>query len=164
MQSFFKKKQQSKLPNENQEKLAFTIAGKIMDWQKRAALWLQGKSELIPEKWKWILLVLFLVLAGIRIGYFIAYSITDRGNPSFHFGNITPFQLPDATSKIVPVVSDKEFLRLRRFKMYMDSLARSPTGKKKAKELLSGHPGLMDSISIVEEMYRQQHSSLNKNH
>ena len=52
-------------------------------------------------------------------------------------------------------VSEAEYSRIKKFRMYMDSLARSPSGKILYKSITRHRPGLMDSVRFIENYYQQ---------
>jgi hypothetical protein len=51
-----------------------------------------------------------------------------------------------------PAFNTPEFDRIRAFKAYMDSLARSPTGRKLYDSINAARPHLVDSIAIVSQV------------
>lgn len=52
-------------------------------------------------------------------------------------------------------LSKAEYERIRKFRAYMDSLARSPSGRKLYDSITRRRPGLMDSIRFIEQYYQQ---------
>ena len=51
-------------------------------------------------------------------------------------------------------VSKAEFEKISRFRTYLDSLTRSPTGKKIHDSIAYNRPGLLDSLTVVENYYQ----------
>lgn len=51
-------------------------------------------------------------------------------------------------------ITKTELERIVRFRRYMDSLARSPTGKKGYDNILKHRPGLLDSLTTIENYYQ----------
>ncbi|KDN54667.1 hypothetical protein [Flavobacterium seoulense] len=51
-------------------------------------------------------------------------------------------------------VSKIEFDRVVRFRVYIDSLTISPTGKRTLDSIKNKHPGLLDSLAAVENYYQ----------
>ena len=52
-------------------------------------------------------------------------------------------------------VSEAEYSRIKRFRVYMDGLARSPAGKTLYDSIIHHRPGLMDSVWFIENYYQQ---------
>lgn len=50
-------------------------------------------------------------------------------------------------------MSKENYLKVHLFKEYMDSLARSATGKAVYDSILISRPGLMDSVRFIENNY-----------
>ncbi|ULT38451.1 hypothetical protein KRR40_25400 [Niabella defluvii] len=52
-------------------------------------------------------------------------------------------------------MSEAEYSRIKRFRVYMDSLARSPAGRTLYDSIIYHRPGLMDSVRFIENYYQQ---------
>jgi len=48
-----------------------------------------------------------------------------------------------------------EYVRVKQFRLYMDSLARSPSGRIIYDSIIRSRPGLMDSVRFIEIYYKQ---------
>lgn len=59
----------------------------------------------------------------------------------------------NATIKKSIPFSQNELNKMIQFRAYIDSLARSPTGKKVLDSLTNKHPGLLDSLARIENYY-----------
>lgn len=148
-------KKRTKEPGPAVEKAAGKIAGGVLLVQEKWAGWMQGLSERLSTRTKLFSLILFIT-AGVLVSTFhirSAFSGSTQGG--FQVGSIRQPMLPAESAGAV--ITDREFLNIQRFKIYLDSLARSPTGKRKRDSILLNRAGLMDSIALIEEQYRVQH-------
>jgi hypothetical protein len=68
--------------------------------------------------------------------------------------NALPFE--EKSIQLNATINTTEFEKIVRFHRYMDSLGRSPIGKKLHDSILHYRPGLLDSITIVEHYYHSQ--------
>jgi hypothetical protein len=57
---------------------------------------------------------------------------------------------------MVSSISKEEFQRIENFKSYLDSLAKTNAGKRIFDSIIANRPGLIDSLSIVENLYQTQ--------
>ena len=102
--------------------------------QYKCAHWLERKTAHWSRKnWMFILVIFTLVTSGCSI-----YVMVDSfSNPRVSSIPITPFVKPTNTiqthekmDQIKVVISKEEYEKTIRFRRYMDSLGRSPTGEK----------------------------------
>lgn len=56
----------------------------------------------------------------------------------------------------LPIVSESEYHRIKSFMAYMDSLKHDPGGRLVYDSIVQARPGLLDSVSVVESIYKQQ--------
>ena len=110
-----------------------------------------------PSTWKVILIVFILSSGGYNI-YLAVNAIVSKPKKSI---SVTSIKKPahatetgDANTT-APQVSEAEYMRIRKFRTYMDSLARSPSGKIIYDSITRHRPGLMDSVRLVENYYEQ---------
>jgi len=108
------------------------------------------------RKWQ-VLLVLFMSGFGGYSLYLTVDGLTGKGESIF---SITPIKKPRHATETgerndSPQVSEAEYRRIRRFRLYMDSLARSPAGKAEYDSIIAQRPGLMDSVRFIEKYYGQ---------
>lgn len=162
MLSLFKKKkvQASLEKNAAQEKLAKSIVSAFIRFQQRWADVMQQHTERLSRNAKLIILSLFCLTAGSISIYFIASSTTSHRASSFTVFHLKkpPYALKsgDENAKALAIITKNEYKKITRFRFYMDSLARSPTGKQLYVSIISQRPGLMDSILLVENIYQTQ--------
>lgn len=129
------------------------------DIQTRWAEWMNSRTAKFTRRHWLIALLLFILLAG-GYNFYMAYeglfskgknilwSVYSIHKPWF-FG-----QDKVVTTDSLPSLPTTEYERLRSFQLYMDSLSGSPSGKKIYDSILQLRPGLMDSVSFVQEHSR----------
>ncbi len=162
MLSLFRKRKTQSSVKENaaQERLANNIVSACIRFQQRWADFMQRHTERLSRNGKLIILSSFCLTAGSLSIYFIASSVTSRKASSFTMIHLkkTPYAVKsgDENTKALLIVTKAEFEKIQRFRIYMDSLARSPSGKKLRDSILSQRPGLMDSIHLIENIYQSQ--------
>jgi hypothetical protein len=153
---FNKKKRTVETADPGKERIAKGIAGFIGKAQRKWADWMQRKSERLSIKGKWFTLFLFCAFTVAVSTYLIITSIWSDAQLSFSVAHIkTAVQLKHYSNESSGI-SKSDYEKIHRFKFYMDSLARSPTGSKEYEEFRQDHPGLMDSIRTVERLYQSQ--------
>lgn len=156
MKFLFKRKRQIAPQAGNSESVKDMLNKSIHKAQKRSADWMQVKSEQLPVKAKWVLFFLFCLITISGSIFLIIGALSKKEKASFKVARIkTPVQLerPKTESSMI---SHAEFERIMDFKIYMDSLARSPNTRAEYERIKRQHPGLMDSIKTVEIFYKSQ--------
>jgi hypothetical protein len=128
--------------------------------QYKCAHWLENKTAHLSRKsWIVILICFTLFTSGYSIYVIIASFSQSKTN------TITVMPIAKITNAKEPVgkmvktnasISKMEYERIVRFRRYMDSLGRSPTGKKTQDSIMQYRPGLLDSITVVENQYHSQ--------
>jgi hypothetical protein len=122
------------------------------------AKWMMKRTEKFSRRTWVVLLVLFVLSTSTYSAYLAVSAFTKKGSNSI---TITPIKkLKHATETgEVPIeaaeVSETEYSRIKKFRMHMDSLARSPSGKILYDSITSHRPGLMDSVRFIENYYQQ---------
>ncbi len=154
------KKQKAVVENTAQDRIAKNIVGKLLRLQQRWAAFMQCHTERLSVKWKVIILFLFCLYSGWLSILFIADSLSNNAAVSIHVIQVkTPQHIGksgDEKNSAITIVSEGENEKMRHFRYYMDSLARSPSGKKIYDDILIDRPGLMDSIILIENIYQSQ--------
>ena len=155
-----KKKQKAVLENTAQDRIAKNVVGKLLRLQQRWAAFMEHYTERLSVKWKLIVLFFFCLCSGGLSILFIARSLMNNHTTSFH---VTQGKIPqhigksgDEKTKAITIVTKEEYDKMQHFRKYMDSLARSPSGKKLYDVILINRPGLMDSIILIENIYQTQ--------
>ncbi|MBF9252129.1 hypothetical protein I2I11_02375 [Pontibacter sp. 172403-2] len=161
--SFFfrnKKSPSSLVPNDAQDRIAKSIVNHCLQWQRKWADWMQDRTERLSGKGKIIALLLFCLLVGGYSIYLITISFTSKQNYSLSVTSIKKPQYAGRSGEeriaASSAISKEDYLKVYHFKEYMDSLARSPTGKAVYDSILISRPGLMDSVRFIENSYQSQ--------
>ena len=154
------KKKNSATANSVHDKLAGGIAQFLLSLQNRFATFMSKNINRLSTKIKQLLLALFCIVCMACI----VYALADAFKPLKKVGWVFPSDPPSV--KMInhlspdyspePTISKAEIIRIQRFKNYMDSLNQSESGKLLYDSILKARPGLMDSISTIEEFYRSQ--------
>ena len=107
-----------------------------------------------------IALSLFIVFAGGLNVFLITNSLLENGKSTFSVTAISKpkylTQTGEELSNNDAWVSEKEYLNINSFLLYMDSLENSPTGQKVYNSILLNRPGLMDSARTLERKFHTQ--------
>ncbi len=162
MLAFFRKRKTYISDNENaaQEGFVNSSVSACIRFQQRWANCMQQFTERLSRNGKLIALSLFCVTAGSLSVYLIVSGMISRKPSSFTVIHIrrTPNSVKagDENIKASVIVSKAEYEKIQRFRFYMDSLARSPSGKEIYGSILCQRPGLIDSILLVEKFFETQ--------
>ena len=131
-------------------KVAIRFNGQLIKW----SAYLQQKSmQLSPKKLKMMWGLFFLILTACS-AYVIIYSLREKPQPF----RITAIRaMPPAKSKVEqPFITEKEFIRFQRLRLSLDSLAETPSGKRRLDSILEKHPKLLDTLYLLESIYHNQ--------
>jgi hypothetical protein len=124
--------------------------------QYKCAHWLERKTAHLSRKSWIIILFCFTVFTCGCCIYLIVNSFSQSGTRTITITPITKPAAVEAKDEILErnlLISKTEFERIIRFRKYMDSLGRSPTGKKVYDRIVQFRPGLLDSLTIIENYY-----------
>ena len=126
--------------------------------QKAWAKWMSNKTKSISKRALTIALVIFVSLTSSYCIYLGLHAITgkSKGNAFTVTSIKRPRHLTEsgAMESPLPPVSKQEYRRIQNFRLYMDSLARSPTGRNIYDSIIATRPGLMDSVRYIEKKYQ----------
>jgi hypothetical protein len=156
MKLFFKRKESDSESRPNSLSKGIQTAYKRM--QGAWANWMEKRTKNFSWCTWLVLLILFVLSAGTYSIYLAVNAITGKRSNSI---TITPIKRPKhatetgETNKDAAEVSEAEYSRIKRFRIYMDSLARSPSGKILYDSITQHRPGLMDSVRFIENYYKQ---------
>jgi hypothetical protein len=144
--------------NNQQDKMAQNIVHTCIRMQEKASKFLQAKSELLPIKAK-----RFAVIVLCLISFGSCISVIIKSFDSHHYNShvITAIRVPtqNVQNYKQPSISEEEFGKIQKFKSYIDSLGRIKSGKRVFDSIMAKRPGLMDSLSVVENLYQLQSSN-----
>lgn len=122
------------------------------------ANWMMNHTKNFSRR-TWLAILILFVLSTSTFCIYLAISSFGRnGNSSILIVRIKkPIHLHE-TWKTFPddlKVSEPEYNHIKKFRVYMDSLARSPAGKILYDSIINNRPGLMDSVAFLENYYEQ---------
>jgi len=138
------------------DKLAAVFARCIVRVQSKWAAWMQRQSERLTGRGKKTVLVLCCLLAA---GYSATVIIKEisKEKPVDMDMEIAPIRVPPEIKDMQTHRQDTQVMeRIRLLRTYLNSLATTPAGRKKADSLMKARPGLIDSLYYVEKIYRSQ--------
>ncbi|MEO6869986.1 MAG: hypothetical protein ABI168_10095 [Ginsengibacter sp.] len=158
----FKKNKIKETVHENcaHGKNTINIVSVFIRFQRKWAKLMQVYTERLSRQSKLMMFFLFCIIGGSLSIYLIANSIIGREKVSY---TVTHFKRPqfvdktgDENTKIGVRITESEYQKIQLFKLYMDSLVCSPSGKKIYDNILKSRSGLIDSIFIIDKIYRSQ--------
>ena len=119
------------------------------------AMYLQRISNGLPPRRLKLLFSLFCLLLVSSSAYVIITSLKEKGMPF----RITPIQVMPLEGKRrgQEAITRSEFERIHKLRLALDSLGKTKTGKVQLDSLLHEHPKLMDTLSLLESIYYNQH-------
>jgi hypothetical protein len=132
-------------------RVAIWFNGQLIRW----AAYLQKKTmRYTPKKLKRFLVLFCLTFIASSV-HLIITSLGEKPQPF----RIAPIQTMPLAERIVqqPAITEREFLRFRRLRLSLDSLAKTPSGKRRLDSILDKHPKLLDTLSLLENIYFNQH-------
>jgi hypothetical protein len=120
-----------------------------------SAAYLQRRSSCLSPRRLKFMLGLFCLLFLSSSAYLFISALEEKALPF----RITPIQAMPLASRPLqrPTITDKDFLRLRKLRLSLDSLANTPAGKVRLDSLLQRHPKLLDTLTLLENIYYEQH-------
>ncbi|MCI9843651.1 hypothetical protein [Flavobacterium pectinovorum] len=125
--------------------------------QYKCAQWLERKTAHF-SRLNWIVVLFtFIVFTGGCSIYLIVNSFSNNKSRNITIAPITKptnhIPLKEKPPQLNAIISKIEFEKITSFRKYMDSLGRSPTGKKTHDSIVLNRPGLLDSLTIIENYY-----------
>lgn len=121
---------------------------------------MQKQTERLSGNGKMVMLVLFCLITGSLSIYLFASNLIGKPSTAIPMTHIKPSlssgKSGDENTKSSVSITKHEYQRIKSFRDYMDSLARSPSGKLVYQDIIAHRPGLMDSIALVEKIYQLQ--------
>ncbi len=125
--------------------------------QHTCAQWLERKTSHF-SRLNWIVvLFIFIVFTGGCSIYLIVKSFSINTTKNVTIIPITKptgsIDLKEKPIELKTIISKAELERVAHFRRYMDSLGRSPIGKKTYDSIVLNRPGLLDSLTMLENYY-----------
>lgn len=124
-------------------------------WLVRLAGFLQEKTKSYSIRKKKLLLLLFIIVFATESSLVLVQSMKGRGKTSLDISRIKtiPVQQQQNPSALL---TRPEFLKIQRFKSFIDSLQSTAKGRRLKDSLLQNRPQLMDSINFLLNIYSEQ--------
>jgi hypothetical protein len=143
------------------ERYLFQRFDKVNLWlQHKCVLWLEQKTAHLSTKSWIVILFCFVVFTVGGNVYLIVNGLNGKNSKSIEVSPISRLTnrvvFDTKQNQLNKSLSKSELERIVRFQIYMDSLGRSPTGKRVQDSILQYRPALLDSLIIVENYYRSQ--------
>ncbi|MEP6750745.1 MAG: hypothetical protein ABJB86_23625 [Bacteroidota bacterium] len=148
------KKRRTIPDNAAQQKIADSIVRKTIGMQEGWAAFMGRTTERIPFRFRKIIILFFFSISGAYSLYLLIFGITAKNKMDIKIDKIDFPKPINNIQNSLPAISDNEFKKIEAFKFYMDSLNKTTEGKTIADSILNNRPGLMDSISQLETIYR----------
>ncbi len=142
--------------NPLQDKLATRIAGAVLKIQTLFSSFLSKITANLSARSLKIIVIFFSTGWFAVSVYFIASAfVNDAPRSTVQISHLkTPSIIKSRTKEKLSssnVITDEEYKEIQQFQKYMDSLRQC--SKQNYDSILSGRPGLMDSIILLEQMY-----------
>lgn len=139
------------------------VAGKLvlfMDREKkRCAGWLDRKVNPLPvARKRWLLFVFCGVCALYSASVLLSPFLTVSNSAVIQKEPVVVPRLlhDEKRSRDNALIPAEQYQRIHAFKLYLDSLAKDPGAKKIYYRIITGHPGIRDSLQKVEDYYQLQ--------
>lgn len=145
------------------DKIAQAWANKCLKAQYKLASVIQAKSEKLSLVTKRLVVIAFGFISFSSSTYLVIKSLfgNDRVNLSTAAIRAPEKATPNQNAvKPLNPVSKNEVEKIKKFRVYIDSLASSNTGRSIYDSIRKSRPGLIDSLTIIENIFKSQ--SLNK--
>ena len=158
MKIFSKRPPNDKISEDRRDRQAVRIVTRMLEWQTKITGELNRKfSKFSVQRLKLFLVAFCMVSGGLSL-YFIMSGIL-KNERSISVFNIEqariPIQNDSNTQHIQPIIVDEAtWQKIRSFKIYLDSLKTNHV--KEFDSLMLLRPGLVDCITMIEEMYYSQ--------
>ena len=140
--------------NPKAEAAAWYIFSRCMAFQLGWSDFMERQARRLPRQ-AGITVFLLSVCGSLGLStYLIVSSLHSTPSPKDTFNHMSP--QPVHTNKrrqAVAVVTSRDLERVTHFTRYMDSLARSPSGKTAFDSIMLSRPGLLDSARNTIQLY-----------
>lgn len=162
---FFKHKNNQRQLKQNLEHktLAQLWVNRCIGIQNNASSFLQAKSEKLSLASKRLIVIVFCLISFSSCVYLVIKSFFGNHPANLSIEAIrVPKQLThNENRRIIPSkgVSKDEIEKIKKFRDYFDSLAKNNSGRRIYDSILKHRPGLIDSLSIIENLYKSQSSN-----
>jgi hypothetical protein len=141
--------------NGQENKLAENIVYRCIKVQIKTSKFLQKKSEMLPLKVKRLIVIVFCLISFGSCIYVLTNSFYRHPEKLLSIARIEVSRQTESINQ-KPSLSKEEFEKIQKFRSYLDSLIQSKPGKRIHDSIIAHRPGLIDSLSIVENLYQSQ--------
>lgn len=128
--------------------------------QIKFADWLERKTAHWSRRSWTVILIFFTIATSSYSIYVMVDSFSEPEVSSIPITRIVKtrntIQTHEKMDQLKEVISKEEYGKTILFRKFMDSLGRSPTGKKIKDSINQNRTGLLDSLTIVEKYYHSQ--------
>lgn len=143
--------------SEASNKVARSVAANIVKAQHVWATWMNRQSQRCPPKLRSALMIIFLMtMAAVSVSMIVGGFDGNR-KVIAHAGAI---KLPKVTQHqnagVMDSATGAALRRIKKFRIYLDSLAATKGGKIQLENIMRLRPGLQDSIKLVERLYKNR--------
>lgn len=126
--------------------------------QSKWAQWMTKQTANLSPRNLLVVWGIFIAFSAGYSIYLIAKSFSGKAPNAITVISIAK-PVNALSTAVVPIqksssVSKTELEKIIRFRIYMDSLSRSPTGKRVLDSIIHKHLGLLDSLAIIENYYQ----------
>lgn len=125
------------------------------------ANFLQRKTNSYSTGKKKFLLLLFVLVFVAESGVVIIESSTRRSKILPQINRIKAITIQTGERNI-PQITRTEFLKIQKFKNYIDSLSSTAQGRRLKDSHLQNRPRLMDSVDFLINLFLEQSKTLEK--
>lgn len=140
--------------NPKTDATAWLIFSSCVRFQLKWASFMERQALQLPKYARFAVFVLCSACALGASAYLVASSLQSTPGPKVTFGHASPQAVHTESHRhAVAVVTDRDLERVNYFTRYMDSLARSPSGKAAYDSIMLGRPGLLDSARNTIQLY-----------
>ncbi|HTM92202.1 MAG TPA: hypothetical protein VL095_07285 [Flavisolibacter sp.] len=142
---------------------AFLKAG-LSRFNKRLiaiANFLQQKTNDYSLRKKKLLLLLFIIAFVAASSVVLVRSIAGKNKTLVEVKRVKAIPVQSSETN-APQITKTEFLRIQKFKNYIDSLNRTAPGRAVKDRLLHNRPQLMDSVRFLINLYLEQSKTIVK--
>ena len=125
------------------------------------ANFLQQRTNNYSLRKKKLLLLLFVIVFVAESSVVTIQSITRKNKMPIAVTRIKTIPV-ESSENTTPHITKTEFLKIKKFKNYIDSLNTTAEGKKRKDSLLLNRPQLMDSVNFLINLFLEQSKTLAK--
>jgi len=150
------RRKQAKESTAGRDIIAQSIATRLLRVQQVWAAWMNKHSDRCNPKLRGALLIIFLVsMAAISMTMLLG-GFKSRNKLFAQTNFITvPHVISTEEGLSVNTPTDVVLQRIKKIRLYLDSLSETSEGKIKLDSINRLHPGLQDSIKMIEIIYQQ---------